>query len=245
MPEWFENDEIWKDTFESMFPRKRMEAGDREIEGLLKLVHLPAGALLDLACGPGRHAIPLSKRGFKVTGVDLSPFLLEKARGFAKEQGQSVEFVNDDMRTFRRPNSFRSCVCLFSSFVLESRTDDLAVLGNVCENLQGDGTFVLDVLGKEILAKVFTPESESTTSDGARFKSTHKILNDWTRIENVWKIEKNGAVRTYQFRHNIYSGFELKQLLEEAGFHGIRLYGGFDGRSYDGKAKRLIAIAIK
>ena len=166
MPEWFENDEIWKDTFESMFPRKRMEAGDREIEGLLKLVHLPAGALLDLACGPGRHAIPLSKRGFKVTGVDLSPFLLEKARGFAKEQGQSVEFVNDDMRTFRRPNSFRSCVCLFSSFVLESRTDDLAVLGNVCENLQGDGTFVLDVLGKEILAKVFTPESESTTSDG-------------------------------------------------------------------------------
>ena len=245
MPEWFENDQIWKDTFDFMFPRKRMEAGDSETKALLKLVDLPAGSVLDLACGPGRHAIPLSRRGFKVTGVDISPFLLEKARGFAKENRQPVEFLNEDIRTFSRPNSFHSCVCLFSSFVLENRADDLAVLRNVCDNLQNHGTFVLDVLGKEILARIYTPESESTTPDGAQLKQTHKILNDWTGIETVLKIERNGDVRTYQFRHNIYSGFELKQLLEEAGFRGIRLYGGFDGRPYDEKAKRLIAIAIK
>ena len=135
MPEWFKNDEIWQDTFASMFPRKRLGAGDPEIEALLKLVHLPPGSVLDLACGPGRHAIPLAKRGFKVTGVDISSFLLGKARGFAEEDRQSVEFLHEDMRTFSRPNSFRSCVCLFSSFVLESRADDLAVLRNVHESL--------------------------------------------------------------------------------------------------------------
>lgn len=245
MAEWFENDDIWKDTFEFMFPRKRMEAGEPEIEELLKLVHLPIGPLLDLACGPGRHAVPLSRRGFEVTGVDRSPFLLEKARTFAKENGRNIEFLNADMRTFNRSNTFRSSICLFSSFVLGSRADDLAVLRQVYQNLQNGGIFVLDVMGKENLAKIYSPASESVAPDGTRFKRTHKILGDWTQIENVWIFEKNGIVKTHQFRHNLYSGFELRQLLEEAGFHDVRLYGSFDGRPYDDKATRLIAAAIK
>jgi cyclopropane fatty-acyl-phospholipid synthase-like methyltransferase len=51
-----------------------------EVDQILRQMNLPLGAhVLDLACGKGRHSIELSKRAFRVTGLDYSPLLLAKA----------------------------------------------------------------------------------------------------------------------------------------------------------------------
>jgi len=58
--------------------------------------------VLELACGPGRHALEFARRGYRVTGVDRTARYLETAREKAGEEGLDVEWVEADMRTLRR-----------------------------------------------------------------------------------------------------------------------------------------------
>src|ERR1051326_4605830 len=64
------------------------ERTEREVEGIIRLLNLPAGSsLLDLCCGHGRHTIALARRGFHMSGLDLSPVFLQQAREEADQQG--------------------------------------------------------------------------------------------------------------------------------------------------------------
>jgi len=74
------------------------------------------GALLDLCCGPGRFTIPLALKGFNVTGVDRTIFLLDHAREYAARELAKVEWVESDMRRFSRPDSFDLVINMYTSF---------------------------------------------------------------------------------------------------------------------------------
>ena len=89
MAEWFENESFWKETYDFLFPEKLFTETNEQVESILKLVGFNGSSILDLCCGPGRCSIALAKKGFSVTGVDLSQFLLDKARKRAK----SVPFL--------------------------------------------------------------------------------------------------------------------------------------------------------
>src|SRR5947209_11684902 len=124
--EWFENDDFGRELYPFMFSDERFPATPEEVGPILALTHCNSGSVLDLCCGPGRHSVELSQRGFKVTGVDRSPFLLEKARDHAAKSGASIEWVKQDMREFVRPASFDLACCLFTSFgYFEDEQDDL------------------------------------------------------------------------------------------------------------------------
>ena len=78
-----------------------------------------------------------------------------------------------------------------------------------------------------------------------RVVQRHEITDDWTRVRNEWLFIKDDRVCTYTFSLRIYSGQELKALLNAAGFQRITLYGALDGRPYDDNAERLVALAVK
>ena len=79
-PLWYESF-FGPDYFEIYRDMLTPERTASEVDGVLKLLGLAPGArVLDLACGHGRHAIPLAERGFLVTGYDLSETFLERAR---------------------------------------------------------------------------------------------------------------------------------------------------------------------
>ena len=54
--------------------------------------------IIDIGCGTGRHSIELTKRGYSMTGIDLSESLLEKARDKAKQSGLLIDFQKQDAR---------------------------------------------------------------------------------------------------------------------------------------------------
>ena len=244
--EWFDDDSFWRELFPFMFPEARFAAAPRQLGQVLKLVKSRGRAVLDLCCGPGRYSIALARRGFLVTGVDRTAYLLAQARRRAQAARVKIEWVRADMRDFVRPGAFDLVLNLFTSFgYFDDKRDDLVVLKNIFASLRPGGSFLIDVVSKEYLARIFQPTTSEELPGGARLVQRHAVFDDWTRIQNEWILIRRGRARSFAFHHTLYSGQELRDRMELAGFVDVRLYGDFDGRAYGTKAERLIAVGRK
>ncbi len=244
-PDWFEEEAFWATSYPFMFPPENFEEAREEIDALLALAGCEEGAVLDLACGPGRYAVPLAEHGFAVTGVDATPFLLDKGRAYARERSVAVEWVETDMRRFVRPAAFDLALSLFTSFgYFEAWEENEEVLRNVVESLKPGGVFVFDTLGKELIAQGFEATGSIERAEGLMIQR-RRVIDDWSRMDNEWIMIQDGAARTFRYHHWIFSGRELKELLCAAGFAAVHLFGGLGGSTYGPEARRLVAVARK
>jgi SAM-dependent methyltransferase len=243
---WFDDDNFWESLYPFMFPAWRLESAAEEVEKIVQLAGCTQGALLDLCCGPGRHAVPLVKRGFLATGVDRTAFLLSKAREYAAREDVDVEWVQEDMRTFRRPDTFDLVISMYTSFgYFDDPAENSAVLENVFASLKPNGVFVIDVIGKEVIARIFQPATCREEPGEGLLIERHNPVEGWSRMANEWIVIREGRARSFRFAHWIYSGRELLELLTQAGFSKVALHGSLDGAPYDPSAGRLIAVARK
>lgn len=241
--EWFDDESLWRDLYPFMFPESRIAEAAQDTRKLLRLIRPRGKDVLDLACGPGRFSIALAKRGYRVTGVDRTRFLLNKARARARAAGASVEWVERDMRDFARPDAFDLALCMFTSFgFFEDKREDLRVLGNLFASLKPGGACVIDVMGKERLARIFDPSVVQTLPDGTKLLLLHSIRDDWTRVRNEWVLIRRGRTKTFKFDLTIYSGQELRDRMEQVGFVDVKLYGGAGGEAYGLSSQRLLAV---
>ena len=245
-PEWFDDDSFWRELYPFLFPETRFARAAEEVAGALRLARPRGKTALDLCCGPGRHAIALAKRGLAVTGVDITKYLLDKARARARAAKVKVEWIQQDMRDFVRPDSFDLALNMSTSFgYFDDKSQDLVVLQNILASLRPGGACLIDVMGKERLARVFQPTTSDVLADGTRLVQCHEAFDDWTRMRNEWIIIRKGRARSFRFHHTVYSGQELRDRLEQAVFTGVSLYGNFSGDDYGPNAERLIAVARK
>jgi len=105
--------------------------------------------VLDLGCGTGGHAIELGRRGYSVTGVDVSPAMLEIARNkvnqSAPDKHQHIEFMLGDVETVYLGANFDSAIMMFAVLGYLTDTDRLArALRNVRRQLRRGGIFIAD-----------------------------------------------------------------------------------------------------
>jgi len=245
MTGWYADERFWKAFYTFLFGEKRFEDARTQVEPLVDLLELTGGeSILDLCCGPGRFTVPLALRGFAMTGVDRSPFLLGKAREHAARQSADVEWVLQDIREFSRPGAFDAILNLFTSFgYFEDEQDDLAVLRNMHASLRPGGRLLMDLSSKEWVARVFQPVHAEEVEDGSILVERHRIEDGWERIVNEWILIRGDVVERFHFTHRLYSGRELGDRLRAAGFADIRLMGGPDGRPFDHEAERLVVLA--
>jgi SAM-dependent methyltransferase len=241
--EWFDEDSFWRELYPFMFPEKRIADADEQVRKALALTKPVGKSVLDLCCGPGRCSIALAKKGYVVTGVDRTKYLLDKARAKAKAARVKIEWVQKDMREFVRTSSFDLVLNMFTSFgYFDDKREDVIVLENMLQSLRPGGGCLTEVLGKERLAKVLQPTISSVLRDGTVFVERHEIFDDWTRVRNEWIVIRDGRAKSFKFHHTIYSGQELRDRMERAGFVGLTLHGNLDGDDYGPNAERLIAI---
>lgn len=244
--EWFDNDSFWRELYPFMFSKERIAAGEEHVEKALALTKPAGKSVLDLCCGPGRCSMALAKRGFSVTGVDRTKFLLDKARAEARAAGIRVEWVQKDMRDFVRANSFDLALSMFTSFgYFDDNREDLLVLKNIVASLKPGGACLIELLGKEYLAKIFQPTISNLLPDGTVMVQRHEIFDDWTRVRNEWLLIKSGKVKRFEFHHTVYSGQELRDRMRSAGFADVTLYGSLEGVPYGPDAERLVAVGHK
>jgi len=81
---WFANEDFWKDMYDWLFRPARFQSAKEEVERIVTLSGIRSGNVLDLCCGPGRHAFEFARLGFNVTAVDASSFLLAKPKNCAQ-----------------------------------------------------------------------------------------------------------------------------------------------------------------
>jgi SAM-dependent methyltransferase len=244
--EWFDDQSFWREMYPFIFPERRIAGAEDEVTKALALTKPAGKSVLDLCCGPGRCSIALARKGFAVTGVDKTQYLLDKARAKARAARVKIEWVRADMRDFVRPDSFALALSMYTSFgYFDDRREDVKVLMNIFRSLQPGGTCLIELLGKERLARILTPTTSTPLAGGGLLVQRYEIFEDWTRVRNEWLLVRNGKVKSFQFQHSVYSGLELRDRLELAGFVDVTLYGSLDGDDYGPDAERLVAVGHK
>jgi SAM-dependent methyltransferase len=246
---WFEDETFWASFRDVLFGRERWESTPASADQILtQAAPQPGGSVLDLCCGPGRFSLEFARRGYRVTGVDRTAAYIDEARSHASEERLDVEFVLDDMRRFRRPGAFDLAINLFTSFgYFEDPAEDLRVAENMCASLRPGGRLVIDVIGKEIIARGFRPIDASWVDEEKKvlMLEERKLRDGWGWIDTTWTLFRDTDRFSRSFGLRLYSGCELMSLLHRAGFSTVTVHGGIDGSPYDHQARRLVAIAVK
>ena len=243
---WYEDNDFWETCAPILFTQQRRSNAPAEVERLITLLDIkPEAHILDLCCGVGRHSLELARHGFTVTGVDRTNLYLDEVTRLAKDEKLKVEFVQDDIRTFLRPEAFDVIINLFTSFgYFEKPEDDRHVVKNVYRSLKSGGVFLIDIMGKEVLARIFR-ERDWSEQDGTLILQEHNTTNNWNWMENRWIIIKDSKRTEFKITHRLYSATELASLLRECGFRQVNAFGDLSGSPYDHTAKRLVMIAHK
>jgi len=151
-----------------------------------------------------------------------------------------------DVRTFRQDEAFDCAVSLFTSFgYFDDPQDDIKVLENVYASLRSGGKLLMDLSGKEVIAKAFSARGWSEPEPGVLWLEERSVLPEWAGIRNKWTLVRGDEKFEHVLSIRLYSGLELKTALLSAGFSSVQLYGSLDGDPYDDMARRLVAVGVK
>jgi SAM-dependent methyltransferase len=224
------------------------------------------GPVLELGCGTGRVLIPTARAGMAITGLDLSPHMLEVCRNRLMLEPEDVRsrvrLVQGDMRQFEFGKKFRLVTLPFRPFQhLMTVADQLACLGCIRRHLAKGGRLILDIFNPMLEALVRTnfgeevsEEAEFSMPDGRKVIRRHKVVsrdvpNQINQIELIHYVthpdgRQERLVQAFPMRY-IFR-FEAEHLLARAGFELEQLYADYDkspfGSRYPGE---LIFVAVK
>ena len=243
---WYEDDGFWEGVAPILFGPKCWSSTAPQIDQVTRLLGIqPSASILDLCCGLGRHSLELARRGYHVTGVDRTAEYLNRARKQAETEKLAVEFVKDDMRHFCRPNKFDVVINLYTSFgYFENPAEDRRVLVNMHRSLKDRGRLVMEMMGKEVLARIFR-ERDWREENGVIWLEERKVSKDWTWIDCRWVLLQGNKRKEFCISHRLYSAAELSALLKDCGFHSVDIHGDLAGAPYDPTAQRLVVVAHK
>ena len=239
-----------KDFFNNSFynpaSREALKQAPREARFVLRQLRLKKGAeLLDLCCGPGRHAVEFAKKGLAVTGYDFSKQYLKEAALRAKRARVKLLLERGDMRRLRHKNKFDAAVSLFNSFgYFQNRSGDTATLSGVARGLRPGGRFLLDIVSGDFLRKHHAPSECENRADGSRLLKETVLSKDGAFC--AWTVTAEGKKPvTRKFFTRLYTKKSVSAALKKAGLRPLRFWGDFDGRSLSQKSSRLIVVALK
>lgn len=229
------------------------DRGREEVEGLLDVLadehDVDPDTALDVACGVGRHSVPLADRGVETTGFDISPEFVERARERAGAAGVAdrAAFVEGDYRDPPVSGPFDLAVCLFTSVGFQGEETDRRVFQEVRDVLADDGVFVLDVTSREGMLADFQ-STHVYEHDGLFGTEQREYDPDTARIRTTRELfERTGGglehLTTFEYELRVYAPVEVRSMLVDAGFSAVATYADYDGSDLERDSGRVVAVA--
>jgi SAM-dependent methyltransferase len=191
----------------------------------LALPRVPENAsILDLCCGTGQLASELTRRGYKVSGLDGSAEML----GFARRNAPGAEFILDDARSFTLPPKFHLAVSMFDSLnhILEP-AELSAVFTNVYAALRPNGLFLFDMITDAGYRANWDGFSNVIADDHVYAgKNSYDPASRIAKLEaTIFNLENGWQRSDVTLPERCYSEREIRSALEAAGFVKIIVYG--------------------
>jgi cyclopropane fatty-acyl-phospholipid synthase-like methyltransferase len=196
------------------------------VDFLLEELNLPPGsAILDMGCGTGRHSVELARRGYQMTGVDLSAGMLAQAAKAAQAAGVQLELVQSDARAYLSAPRFAAAICLCEgAFGLvgtgeDPEAHDPAILQRIYAALKPGAPFILTALNGLRAIRECTPaDVESGKFDPLALVEVYEM-----------EVETPEGLMPIVVREKKYLPQDLKRLCQQAGFQVLHLWGGTAG----------------
>jgi SAM-dependent methyltransferase len=242
------SDQGWDRLFDELYLKTYAghEPGDPREEALgaaaLAGVEPPA-EILDAPCGYGRHSLALVGAGYRVTGVDRSPVLLEEARKRTGDK-EGPRWVHADHRDLPFDDgSFDAALTLFSSLGYRGEEGDHATLQELRRVLRPDGALVIETQHRDRVMSIFREEGWQDLGGGNLRLEARRFDYAAGEIETDFiLIEADGSRHAVTYRLRLYTATELVRLLEAAGFGCVECFGGF-AREPLSRDTRLVVVA--
>ena len=185
--------------------------------------------ILDVGCGTGRHSIELSKRGYMVTGIDLSESQLLLAREKALKNDLRVDFLKYDARALPFDSEFDVAIMLCEGGFPLMETDEMnfEILRNVTKSLKKHGKFIFTTLNG--LFPLYHSVKEFYESSAANGDATcQNITFDLMTFRNhtITEVEDDsGTKKSLECNERYYVPSEITWLLKTLGFSNIDIFG--------------------
>jgi len=190
--------------------------------------------ILDVGCGTGRHSIELTKRGYSVTGIDLSDTQLERAKEKAKKANLDINFIKQDARNLLFENEFDIAIMLCEGGFPLMETDEMnfEILKGVSKSIKEKGKFIFTTLNGLFPLYHSVEEFCATSSEegNATYRSNTFDLMTF-RDHNTTEFEDDlGNKKTLDCNERYYVPSEITWLLKSLGFTKIDIFGAKLGK---------------
>lgn len=185
--------------------------------------------ILDVGCGTGRHAIELTKRGYHVTGVDLSASQLKRAAEKASAEGLQIKFLMHDARNLPFNGEFDTAIMLCEGGFPLMETDEMNfdILRSVARSLRKPGKFIFTTLNGlfPLYHSVEKFGDEATDEGNATYQGNTFDLMTF-RDHNITEFEDDdGNKKTLDCNERYYVPSEITWLLKSLGFKTVDIFG--------------------
>jgi 2-polyprenyl-3-methyl-5-hydroxy-6-metoxy-1,4-benzoquinol methylase len=184
--------------------------------------------ILDIGCGTGRHSIELAKRGYSVTGIDLSESQLKRAHEKAVEAGVDIKFEQRDARALKFNNEYDVALTLCEGGFALMETDEMnfAILQGAANALKSEGILILTTLNAFYpLTHSLEVFMNSNTVEGT--SSGHAFDRMTLRDISIYEVkDDNGFTRTLHCNERYYLPSEITWMLKSLKFSKVEIFGG-------------------
>lgn len=198
-----------------------------EVDFIIEELNLRKGCrILDVGCGTGRHAVELARRGYRITGIDISSGMLAEAKEAAEKAGVEVEWIQADAVAFKANKLFDAAVCLCEgAFGLLGLDDDpleheLAILRNMNRALKPSAMAIFTVVnGLALVRRYKEQDVENGRFDPTTMTETYSVDCETESGKKSMVVRERGFVPT-----------ELLMMFHQTGFEVKNIWGGTAGK---------------
>lgn len=242
----------WEDLFNDDYVRTMEKITDEQIAREVAFIEDSlgverGGAVLDLGCGTGRHAVELARRGYEVVGCDLSLSMLARAGDEAQEREAKLNFVQGDMREMAFEEQFDGVYSWNTSFGYFEEEKNAQVVDRVHRALKAGGLFLLDVVNRDFLVRQ-SPSLAWFEGDGCVCMDEMSVdfITSRMRVKRTMMLD-DGRSREIEYSMRVYSLHELGKILHEHGFKVCEVTGRIatPGVFFGNESPRTIILAEK